>query len=137
MGDLLSAASLLLTIITVLYGLWNPTIRTTLDKKEPDFKVQTAKPLEEIRSVIWKQAIPLALAAYTIALVFAKDAISLCLRSWESYRTNGFRPTIANYDAVGTAFVLVVLLSLALAFQLTRDCRKLFLKRRKLRAVSQ
>jgi hypothetical protein len=45
------------------------------------------------------------------------------------------RATLAKYDAVGTAFVLVVLLSLVLAVQLSLDCKALFLKRRKLNAV--
>ncbi len=55
--------------------------------------------------------------------------------SWQSYRTAGMRATLAKYDAVGTAFVLVVLLSLVLAVQLSLDCKALFLKRRKLNAV--
>jgi hypothetical protein len=137
MGDLLSAASLLLTIITVLYALWNPAIKATLDAQVPTFKAQAIKPLQEITSVIWKQAVPLALAAYTIALVFAKDAVSLCSKSWRSYTTIGVGETLAQYDAVGTAFVLVVFLSLALAVQLSLDCKKLFSQRRKLRAVSK
>lgn len=137
MGDLLSAASLLLTIITVLYGLWNPAIKATLDTQVPVFKAQAIKPLQEIKSVIWRQAVPLALAAFTIALVFAKDAVSLCSKSWRSYMTLGVRETLAKYDAVGTAFVLVVLLSLALAVQLSLDCKRLFVQRGKLRAVSK
>jgi hypothetical protein len=136
MGDLLSSASLLLTIITVLYGLWNPAIKTALDTPVPTYKAQCIKPLAELKSAIWKRAIPLAFAAYTVALVFAKDAIELCISSWGSYTTAGIGKTLEKYNAVGTAFVLVVILSLILAVQLSVDCIGLFCKRRQLKSVS-
>ena len=136
MGDLLSSASLLLTIITVLYGLWNPSIKEAMDITVPDYKAQAVKPLSDVSSAIWKRALPLALASITVALVFAKDAIELIRDSYRSYSMLGIISTLKKYDAVGTAFVLVVMLSFAIAVQLSLDCKKLFDKRKKLRRVT-
>jgi hypothetical protein len=136
MGDLLSSASLLLTIVTVLYGLWNPGIKDAMDIDPPDYKAQAVKPLNDVNSAIWKRALPLALAAILVALVFAKDAIELIWSSYRSYSTLGIISTLKKYDAVGTAFVLVVILSFAIAVQLSLDCKKLFNKRRELRSIT-
>lgn len=136
MGDLLSSASLLVAIITVLYGLWNPAIKTVLNEPTPNYKSQCEKPLKELKSVLWNNAIPLTVASYTIVLVFAKDAITLIAHSFGSYINNGFGETLGNYNAVGTAFVLIVILILSIAIYLTSDCVKLIRKKRELRSVS-
>jgi hypothetical protein len=135
MSDLLSSASLLLTIITVLYGLWSPEIKRSLDQPTPAFKAQCMKPLADIRLAIRWRALPLVLAALSVAAVFAKDALSLCARSWQSYRARGAGLTLERYDAVGTAFVLIVILSIALTAHLTGDLVQLFRKRRELNTI--
>lgn len=135
MGDLLSSASLLLTIVTVLYGLWSPEIKRSLDLPTPSFKAQCAKPLADIKLAIRWRALPLALATLSVAAVFTKDALDLCAKSWQSYNTHGVGPTLEKYNAVGTAFVLVVILSIALAAHLTVDVVKLCRKKRDLEAV--
>jgi len=137
MGDLLSSASLLLTIITVLYALWNPSIKTAMNIKIPDFKSQAAQPISEVSAAIRTRAVPLAFAASTVALVFAKNAIELICDSFRSYSSLGIARTLRSYDAVGTAFVLVVILSFAIAVQLILDCKALFDKRKELRGVTR
>lgn len=132
MGDLLSSASLLVAIITVLYSLWYPAIQATLNAPIPDYKAQCKKPISEVTTVFWKRAVPLAVAAFAIALVFAKDAVYLCINSFTSYYNTGIIKALETYNAVGTAFVLVVILSLALAIYMVTDCRDLLSKRRKL-----
>jgi hypothetical protein len=137
MGDLLSSASLLLTIITVLYALWNPNIKTAMELEIPDYKAQAVKPITDVSSAIRTRAVPLALAACTVALVFAKNATELICDSFRSYSSLGVARTLGSYDAVGTAFVVVVILSFAIAVQLILDSKALFEKRKKLRGVTK
>jgi hypothetical protein len=135
MNDRLSSATLLITVVTVLYGLWYPDIKRFLNLEIPAYKEQRVRPLREIKGVIRFRAFPLALAALSVTIVFGPDAISLCRRSWNSYTTIGVLDTLRTYNAVGTAFVLVVILSLALAVHFIVDLVKLWFKKRELAAV--
>src|ERR1700682_6735877 len=101
----------------------------------PEYKAQATQPIGQVSSAIRSRAVPLALAACTVVLVFAKDALELICNSYRNYSVLGIISTLKKYDAVGTAFVLVVMLSFAIAVQLSLDCKTLFDKRRKLRAV--
>ena len=69
---------------------------------------------------------PLVVAAMLVTLVFAKDAYRLCSQSFQSYRRVGVQSAFRSYDTVGTAFVLVVILSFALALYLAGGLVKLF-----------
>lgn len=133
MGDLLSAASLLVAITTVLYGLWSPRIKQVLDKPVPDHEAQRKKPLSELKRVLWGYSIPLTAATYLIALVFIKDATVVVIDSFNSYRTE-LLMALLKYNTVSTAFVLIIIFVIGIAIYLTVDCFKLFKKKKELAA---
>lgn len=133
MSDLLSAASLLLTIVTVLYGLWYPGIAEELETEVPEFKAQCIKPYKRVCETFKTRALPLTCATSLISIVFAYDALLITHNTLNSFMHIGIGSTLKNYCAVSTAFVLVVILSLLLTLHLIMETRKLYLLKRKLR----
>jgi hypothetical protein len=114
MSDKLSAASLLLAIVAVLYGMWYPLITTTLETSVPQFAADRRKPLKEVREVRKRRAIPLAFAAIAVALVFFPDAAGIVIQSLRLASNEGLC-SVLRYDSVSTAFVLVELVSVYFA----------------------
>jgi hypothetical protein len=114
MSDKLSAASLLLAIVAVLYGMWYPHLTQALAAKIPPHEPDRRKPKTEIRLLRNQRAIPLAAAAIGVALVFLPDAMVIIAEGAGVLKNEGLR--LQNYDSVATAFVLVELVSIYLAF---------------------
>ncbi len=132
MGDLLSAASLLLAVIAVLYGLWYPEIIKAIATNVPAHERDRAKPRKDVCDVLYSSALPLTGAALLLILVFLPDAVSIFIQSFKNYWGEGFQ-AITRYSAVSTSFVLVVCLSLALVIYLAYFTYKLFRLRDKLK----
>jgi len=114
MSDLLSAASLLLAVVSVLYGLWYPEITSALKEEVPEFTEDRIKPHQRVSSVFFGRAVPLSLAASTLALLFLPDTFQIFLKSLNAYSHYGIK-TISQYDAVQTAFCTVVVFSASIA----------------------
>lgn len=106
MSDLLAAASLLLTVVAVLYGLWYSEIARVLDIRPNPHPEDNRAYVRDVRNIVRGRARPLVLAAATVVVVFAPDALRTISRSLSRIGDGHYR-----YDAVSTAFVLVVLLS--------------------------
>jgi hypothetical protein len=132
MSDLLSSASLLLTLIALLYGMWYQEIVQATDiivQDQPRDRVQDHK---RAKGVYLTKAMPLAVAAVVLTLVFAPDSVRILFASANHARKCGWR-AIADYDAVSTSLVLVTLGSGFFASHLLSSIRKL---RRKVRALN-
>jgi hypothetical protein len=117
MSDKLSAASLLLAIVAVLYGMWYPQLTQALDTKVPPHEPDRRKPQREVRELCNQRAIPLTSAAIGVALVFLPDAVAIVAESAGVLRSEGLQ--LRTYDSVATAFVLVELVSIYFAFHFT------------------
>lgn len=113
MSDLLSAASLLLAVISVLFGLWYPEIVKALEIEEPKHKPDRLAPKRQVLKILRYRSIPLTLAFFSLILVFSPDTIKIILQSVEQYQKNGLK-ALSNYSSVSTAFVLVILLAYTL-----------------------
>lgn len=119
MSDLLSAASLLLTVVGVIYGLWYAEISNAINEvpKIPPLSrpEDRAAPLRRLRQVLHSKAIPLAIASVCVALVFLPPSAALVLQFVHGCFRLG--PSILlKYDAIATSFIAVELFSLALAY---------------------
>ena len=133
MSDLLSAASLLMAVIAILYSLWYPELTKVLEIKPAKYKDDNVGPMKQVQRVLLAKALPLSLMALIVALVFLPDAIKICVEAYNGCATKGCA-AIKSYDAVRTAYVLVFTFSLVLAFyvftlsfkiwQLWRDLKK-------------
>jgi hypothetical protein len=112
MSDLLSAASLLMTVIAILYGLWQNDLGAGL-KINPGPPADNRPSERRVFALITTKAFPLAAMAWATSLVFMPQAISLSIssvRHWSQFNGGGYR-----YNAVSTAFCLVVAFSLILS----------------------
>lgn len=111
MGDLLSSASLLLAAIAMVFSVWYPEIKTLSDTEIPkhDRNPHTRK----LIILLWTRALPLALASLCVTAIYFPEFIKIIQRSAKVH----FSPTegdIFHYNAVATAFILVVLLTMGL-----------------------
>lgn len=136
MSDLLSAASLLLAVLGVLYGLWYPEITAALEIKVPDFAEDRKRPYRQVSSVLYSRALPLTIAALGVSLIFLPEAIKITRDTFLQYQAQGVA-YIKNYNAVYTAFCFVVAMSIAIAVHLTIFSAKLSRLRKRLSAKKE
>jgi hypothetical protein len=104
MSDLLSSASLLIAIVTVLYALWYSEIKRGIKDIRPRQNWEKDDFLD-VLGILLLRALPLAVASLGLALVFLKDALIIVRNSLKL--ESNIHDRIMNYDAVSTAFVLV------------------------------
>src|SRR5438874_1732771 len=109
MGDLLSAASLLLAVVAVIYGFWYPEITAALKITPALHKEDRAKDYERVRYLLKTRAIPLLFVSGLLTLVFVPDTLRITCSSAQNYRAKVFRG-FSDYDAVATSFVFVTCL---------------------------
>lgn len=117
MSDLLSSASLLLTFIAILYGLWYPEIRRDLDTLVPDQSLDRKIPRQKVQATLYNRALPLAIATVALTLVFVPDTLRIILISISHTYHDGLR-AILDYNAVSAALVLVTLSTALFAYHL-------------------
>lgn len=117
MSDLLSAASLLLTVLGIVYGSWYAEITSALSAPIPDNPPNRGPVRDTVRGALRGRAYPLASAAVVLTLVFFPDAVAIALNALHSLAKEGSGALLA-YNAVQAAFCLVVVLSAALALYL-------------------
>lgn len=110
MSDILSAASLLLTIITVLYALWYIELIEGIKIEIPPHKEDRPEPLSKISEVIYSRALPLFIASVSISVVFMPDVIKILKEVYEAWVQND--GAISNYSSVKTAICIVVIFSI-------------------------
>jgi hypothetical protein len=114
MADLLSAATLLLTVLGVVYSAWYPEITAALAEPIPDNAPNRGPVRRRVKSALYRKALPLALAAGALTALFIPDTVKIAFKGMEEFRTAGCA-AFEKYDAVAAAFSLVVILSAALA----------------------
>jgi len=132
MGDLLSAAGLIVGVIGILYGVWFPEIanaqainvsgRNPMDSKAERDKLSLA---------LWGRAAPLAVAAWLLSLVLAADVVAIVGESLQAIAGRGSN-TGWDYDAVRACLVLVEVFAVAIALNLTAASVGLYQTKKKL-----
>ena len=113
MADALSAASLLLAAVALVYGAWSGDIEKEASRTySPNAKAKEREKAVS-RAVLWRKAIPLAIAGWFILAVFAPRTVVITWDTGRALLTGRWR-----YDDVSTIFVLSTGLTLALALHL-------------------
>jgi len=133
MNDLLAAASLLLTVVSVLYGLWYEEISKAIEnarKLPPASLVEDrVAPLKKMRATLYSRAIPLAIASICVALVFLPPSVTIMFHFAHRFCQLGLS-IFMKYDAIVASFVLVELFALFLAYLSLARAWKLMQKSR-------
>jgi len=88
-----------------------------LEKQVPTHEPDRRKPKRDILELRNQRAIPLTAAAIGVALVFLPDAVAIVSDSARVLASGDLQ--LRKYNSVATAFVLVELVSLYLAFHFT------------------
>jgi len=115
-NDLLSGASLLLAVVSVLFGLWYAEIQKTIDTKNIPAHLEDRNPvIKEIAATLSTKSIPLSLASLLVAMVFLPNSVLLIIKAIETIEQGGLVAALFQYNAVEAAFIAVELLAVALA----------------------
>jgi hypothetical protein len=126
-AELLSAAALLLTAITVIYTVWNGEVRTALAIPPPD-DVRNALPaIHTVRTTRHQRATPLMVIAILDVLVFAPPSIGLLSTSVTLLVTREGR-----YDPVVASLLVIWLFTIVLASVLVQEFLRLRRREREL-----
>lgn len=114
MADALSAASLLLAALALVYGAWSGDIEREAGRSYSANATTKGREKDATRAVLWGKAVPLAAAGWTILAVFAWRVLTIVRDTVGQALAGTWR-----YGDVQTIFVLATLLILGLALHLT------------------
>jgi hypothetical protein len=119
-GDLLSAESLILAVVSGLLALWYSEIQAALHLQK-QLRVEDRKPeIDTMSAILWRRAIPLSCLAALAALIFAPNSIDL-IRRLGSLRQGDvptYDPLAVSVVAVNIGMTLVALYAVGLAVAL-------------------
>lgn len=118
--DLLSAASLLLAVVAVLFGVWFPEVSQCLEIKDdkPLYWESGRGSRGRVHHAKVTRAWPLAAASVLVAAIFLPESILIILRSARNIYHHGVFAPWRHYDPVETSLVVVVVFAIALAWYL-------------------
>jgi hypothetical protein len=130
MSDAISAASLLMAVVAILYGAWYQEIMHAVKITVPKHDKQI--PFLEVSEVLFFRCLPLTIMSVVVFLVFCPDLVEIVRHSLKVFESLGYKSYVV-YDSVRTAFCLVVLVGLAIAMHLCRLTMVLILLRERLK----
>ena len=105
MADLLAAASLLLTVTTILYSLWYTEINEASKRDVKKLGANRNKDYSECHRVLAWKTTPLCIVAVGLLAINLPDATEIIRHAFEQLHA----VHAARYDAVRTTFVAVYL----------------------------
>jgi hypothetical protein len=103
MTDLLAAASLLLTVVTILYSIWYPEVSEALKLPIDPHPLNNKDAHSKCRGLLIGKVIPLAIVATALCVINLPDAWQIVT---DAVAQLG-QPVHSGYSAVRTAFVVV------------------------------
>jgi predicted small integral membrane protein len=130
--EVLSSASLLLTTITVMLGLWYSEIQDARSVRIPDHPEDASKELRQVETALRHRLAPLLMGALFVACAFLPIVGRELWSSWANMRANGIA-AFGDYDPATVALTAVVALLLIIAWTLLLMGRDLIDIRGKLR----
>jgi hypothetical protein len=123
-ADLVSASSLMLAAVAVIYGLWYPHIGEALNREVPIHREDAEAVLDELRDTLRFRALPLASAALIGAAIFVPDSADVVSDAASDLAEHGFG-ALDDYDALGASLVAVTTGLIALGTHTSRQALRL------------
>lgn len=119
MSDLLSAASLFLATLGLLYGAWYAEISSACSIEVPRYKEDRGPVISAVRAAYVRQSVPLAAASVAVVLILAPPLFQVLIEAVHTWaRLRG--DALFSYDAVKTMFCAVYGVMFGLAIHLGR-----------------
>lgn len=112
MSDILSSASLLLAILTTVFGLIYPTIKEVIDLKVATHKADNSANYKKALLIRKTRLIPLLFGSIILTLVFIPELIKQVAKSIKTFSKSGF--DFNTYDTVMASFIIVTLFMITL-----------------------
>jgi hypothetical protein len=122
-GDLLSAASLLLASVGLLFSVWQPEITSALAVSSKGLRADRGPRIAQVRQALFFRALPLLLAVLLIVLTCASPTVSVVIHALTVDRGQ-------PYDPIRAMFVGVWILAVGLTIVVGSQLLKLNSKRR-------
>lgn len=116
----LSAASLVLTAIALVYSAWSASIQNGIDRPFSANDRVKASEQGQVRQTMTSRALPLAIASTSVLVVFAArlwDVTVSVIDYWSGIRS--------QYDDIAAAFVVTQIFVAALTVHLWRQVGRL------------
>jgi hypothetical protein len=109
-SDLLSAASLLATVLSLLYSTWYGEIKDARNSKIP---LHDRGPVIDVaHTALWSRAVPLLAASALLAGALAPPSLQILLNTWHVWLTASSN---YHYDPVEACFLGVFVVTIVLA----------------------
>lgn len=105
-ADVTGAAGLALAALTVLHGLWVPSIDSALAIERARHSSDRKPALSKMRATMWKLAVPLALAATLLLAALTPAAVSVTMTSMDKLRESGLA-AFQHYQTERALFAVV------------------------------
>ena len=120
LADPLSAASLVLAAIALVYSAWSPSIQQQIDRPFSPNDTVRADEQAGVRRTMVSRAIPLALASTSVLIVFAPRVFGVFMSALDYWHGSRFR-----YDDVAAIFVVTQIFVAGLSVHLWKQVGRL------------
>ena len=110
MADALSAASLLLAALALVYSAWTPSIEAAINTTFGTGDTEVARQKAEIRSIRKYRAVPIAIACWLLVVAFVWRDVQIIVTA-----VTCLGPIGCHYDEIAAIFLLTQALLIGMA----------------------
>ena len=103
-----------MAIAAILFSLWYAEIAKALEITPRPHREDNVAAHATVSGVLLTKALPVAVMALAVAVIFLPDAVKLTKDSLNTFQESGIS-ALEKYDAVRTAYCFVTILSVVLA----------------------
>ncbi|MCD0466261.1 hypothetical protein [Flavobacterium sp. ENC] len=126
MSDLISASSLLLAILTTLFGTYYSSINEILNLEPNNFKDDDKANYAMAKIILKTKLIPLLLSSIFLTAIFIPKAIELVITSYNNVSTVKFEKI--KYDTISTSYIAVTIFMISLTINIIIIASKFYRK---------
>jgi NADH:ubiquinone oxidoreductase subunit 5 (subunit L)/multisubunit Na+/H+ antiporter MnhA subunit len=130
MGDILSATSLLLTIITVLYGLWSQEIKQATNIDLNIYGEDNSEQYHKVNYVLKYKSFPLLVASLLLTFIISPKALEII----NSSITLIIKEIDWEYNTVLAAYIMVWFFSIVISVYSVISTIRLYANKSKIKA---
>jgi hypothetical protein len=130
--DLLSATSLLTTLLALLYTVWYPEIKDCIAIVPERKRADRGGQIQQVEATFYGRGLPLAAGAFILCLVLLPEVARLVVTA---VSTVSSRPVDSwpPYDTLAAAFLVAYGFLLGMTYLAVAQLRHLWQQRRRLR----
>ncbi|HAM98448.1 MAG TPA: hypothetical protein DCQ26_07530 [Marinilabiliales bacterium] len=128
--NLLSSASILLAILTALFGFFYPSVKEVLEITPKLHSADNIKSYKSAKTIFKAKQIPLTIGSVIISLIFLPEMIHQIKKSTNAIITYGlknveYNTMIASYITVCLFMIFLTIMIIILGFRLRKQMVKL------------